>query len=195
MRVLPYTALSWWPFKKASQTHIANRTTQLRHSGCTARACVSQTEPSYTSEPVQSYSSRAYAPPFRRPEIDVTRATKQHRHRLRLLQRRLTRRRLRLSQFLRNSAIIADAITSSLVTVCRVGWTSTKRPRVHHTPELLASLPVYPRCSSLSASLKSCQVMGALNTQLPKPPTSCRDGGPAIAYHRSHFRSLMAGLK
>ena len=78
--------------------------------------------------PVRSYSGRPYPPSFRRPEIDVTRATKQHRHRLRLLQRRLTRRRLSLSQFLRTSAIMADAIASSLVTVCRVGWTSTKTP-------------------------------------------------------------------
>ena len=41
-------AFSWWPLKKASQTHIAKRTTQLWHSGCTTIACVSQTEPSYT---------------------------------------------------------------------------------------------------------------------------------------------------
>ncbi len=36
---------------------------------------------------------------------------------------------------------------------------------------------------------------GALNSQLPKPPTSCRDGGSTIAYLRSPFRSLTAGLK
>ncbi|KAI0210107.1 hypothetical protein LSAT2_005172 [Lamellibrachia satsuma] len=41
-------ACSWWPLKKASQTHVAKRTTPLRHSGCTARAFVSQTGPSYT---------------------------------------------------------------------------------------------------------------------------------------------------
>ena len=58
---------------------------------------------------------------------------KQHHHMLRLLQRRLTRRRIRLSQLLLTSVITADAITSSLVTVFRVGWTSTKHPRVHHT--------------------------------------------------------------
>ena len=99
--------------------------------------------------PVRSYSGRVYPPPFRRPEIDVAHATKQHRHRLRLLQRRLTRRRLHFCQFSRTSAITVDAIISSLVTVCRVRWTSTKRPRVHQTPELLASLPVFVRCSPL----------------------------------------------
>ena len=93
------------------------------------------------------------------------------------------------------SAITAYAITSSLVTVCRVGLTSTRRPRVHHTPELLTSLLVFARCSPLSASLKSCQGMGAMNAQLPKPPTFNCDGRSAIAYHRSHFRGLTAGLK
>ena len=44
----------------------------------------------------------------------------------------------RSSPFLRTSAITADAITSSFVTVCRVGWTSTKRAWVDHTQELLA---------------------------------------------------------
>ena len=150
--------------------------------------------------PVRSYSGRAYPPPFRRPEIDVAHATKQHRHKLRLPQRRLTRRRLRLSQFSRTSAITADAIISSLVTVCRVGWTSTKRPRGHPTPELLASLPVFARCSPLSASLKSCQVMGALNSQLPKPPTSCRDGGvhhriSSVAFPQSNDRAEVAVKK
>ena len=146
--------------------------------------------------PVRSYSGRAYPPPFRRPGIDVTRATKQHRHRLRLLQRRLTRRRLRLSQVLRTSAIMADAITSSLVTVCRVGWASTKRPRVHHTPELLDSLPVFARCSPLSASLKFPQVMEAL----PRPPISCRDGGvrdsiSSVAFLQSNGRAEVAVKK
>ena len=41
-------AFSWWPLKKASQAHVAKRTTLLWHSGCTAWACVSQAEPSYT---------------------------------------------------------------------------------------------------------------------------------------------------
>ena len=173
-------AFSWWPLKKASRTHDAKRTTQLRHSGCTTRASVSHNEPSYTRigwsflppfatryfelsilptrechrwnhVHVRSYSGRAYQPPFRRPgEIDVAHATKRHRHWLRLLQRRLTRRRLRLRSVSADFAITADAITSSLVSVCRFGWTSTKRPRVHNTPEILATLPVFARCSSLA---------------------------------------------
>ena len=78
------------------------------------------------------------------------------------------------------------------------GWVDIyKTLPIHHTPEKLANnLSVFVRCSPISASLKSCLVMGTLNSQLPKPPTSYRDGGGgAIAYHRSHFRSLTAGPK
>ncbi len=62
------------------------------------------------------------------------------------------------------------------MTVFRVGWTYTKHPRINHTPEQLASLSVFARCSPLSAFLKSCQV----HSQLPKPSTSCCDGGPPL---------------
>ena len=79
------------------------------------------------------------------------------------------------------------------------GWVDIyKTLPTHHTPEKLASLLVFVRCSPISAYLKSCLVMGALNSQLPKPPTSYRDGGgrhriSSIAF--PHFRSLTAGPK
>ena len=129
--------------------------------------------------PIPLNSGWTYPPPFRVPDIDVDHATKQHQHRLRLPQQAAIDRPS--TPF---GAVFADFCDY----LCRVWWTSSRCLWVHHYPELLSSLPFFARCSPLSPSLKSCQVTGGPNSQFPKPSTSCRDGGSAIAYHRSHFR-------
>ena len=87
--------------------------------------------------------------------------------------------------------ITADAMTSSFGLG---GHLQNSLVRGHGTTELLASSHAIARCSPVSASLKSCKVMWAVNSQIPKPPISCRDGGGGGGGQPSHIFGRLSAV-